>query len=541
MNLVLGTTIGKKYRIAQDCLNKLKSLDLALDADTDASLRLSLLNSQTYQRQILEVLATARSETQDDILSAVIRILVKMTTPLDSVSGLTAPVSDQLTASYSQYLSKLKEEFHEPRYTWPVLKLLKLFTSGDDQAEHGAAILDSLNLIGNLLSISEYQCGSTAAAVIANLQRPNRKYGFIWNVLYQNLDTVLISLIRSHRWTKPVMRILLLLYHGVENGKLVHLITEWIATATVTSSSDYTYPESSNTSGPKSRSSEAAGVTETGSLTSASDSQHKDEDSQDEPHSPSPKESASGGAAGETTVVVDTGPDQPSSRQKRGSSCLMMEAQMMVEAGEDAEAALAATTTTTNIHTEEPPCKRLKVDSKDRKKRLTKKERDQLYKDYGFTSGCCTDMSSSGSDNCDKEEPWRVRVSDLSDHGYVSYLTQNDKKKMRKSAVGQSVPPKEEELRERRRQLLEKKMRGKARARTLMYHVATEADVLEILTDFTIDFLLKGYSILQSDIRQIIANHRRSDAALIKYKASLLLSTTCSQPGHAAGPDPSEL
>jgi hypothetical protein len=38
------------------------------------------------------------------------------------------------------------------------------------------------------------------------------------------------------------MRILLLLYQGVENGKLQALITEWTATATMTSSSEYTYP-----------------------------------------------------------------------------------------------------------------------------------------------------------------------------------------------------------------------------------------------------------------------------------------------------------
>ncbi len=50
---------------------------------------------------------------------------------------------------------------------------------------------------------------------------------------------------------------------------------------------------------------------------------------------------------------------------------------------------------------------------------------------------------------------------------------------------------KEEEFLEKRRHLLEGKMSGKTRARTLMYHVATEADFLEILTDFTIDFLLK--------------------------------------------------
>ena len=105
-------------------------------------------------------------------------------------------------------------------------------------------------------------------------------------------------------------------------------------------------------------------------------------------------------------------------------------------------------------------------------------------------------------------------------------------------------------MREKRRQLLELKKRGKARARTLMYHVATESDVLEILTEFTIDFLLKviiatwvvepwtfwclkfyfiiifllffffqGYFTLQTDIYQIITSRRRSDSALVKYKA----------------------
>ncbi len=39
-----------------------------------------------------------------------------------------------------------------------------------------------------------------------------------------------------------MMRIMLLLYHGVENGKLMALIREWASTATMTSSSEYTYP-----------------------------------------------------------------------------------------------------------------------------------------------------------------------------------------------------------------------------------------------------------------------------------------------------------
>jgi hypothetical protein len=41
---------------------------------------------------------------------------------------------------------QLKEEFHEPRYSWPVLKLLKLLTGKEEKADQAAVILDCLNL-----------------------------------------------------------------------------------------------------------------------------------------------------------------------------------------------------------------------------------------------------------------------------------------------------------------------------------------------------------------------------------------------------------
>ena len=49
--------------------------------------------------------------------------------------------------------------------------------------------------------------------------------------------------------------------------------------------------------------------------------------------------------------------------------------------------------------------------------------------DLGFSSGI-TDQNSSGSEPLEPEN-WRVRVSDLSDHGYASYLTDQMDKKYR--------------------------------------------------------------------------------------------------------------
>ena len=49
---------------------------------------------------------------------------------------------------------QVKDEFQEPRYTWPVLKLLKMFTTSpvnsgngaETSTDHSEAILDCLNL-----------------------------------------------------------------------------------------------------------------------------------------------------------------------------------------------------------------------------------------------------------------------------------------------------------------------------------------------------------------------------------------------------------
>ena len=79
-----------------------------------------------------------------------------------------------------------------------------------------------------------------------------------------------------------------------------------------------------------------------------------------------------------------------------------------------------------------------------KKKRKSKSERDQIYKgtlnllnsihiwiilDLGFSSGI-TDQNSSGSEPLEPEN-WRVKISDLSDHGYASYLTDQMDKKYR--------------------------------------------------------------------------------------------------------------
>ncbi|XP_023344362.1 protein timeless isoform X2 [Eurytemora carolleeae] len=164
----------------------------------------------------------------------------------------------------------------------------------------------------------------------------------------------------------------------------------------------------------------------------------------------------------------------------------------------------------------EPPSKRLKLwklNSNPRRRLRTKKERDLKYKDLGISSGPGDGNSSEDEDT----DTWLVKNSELSDLGYVSYMTENEKKKRRNVSNFDSLT--EDEKRARWKKLSEARLKGTNRkSRTLFYYIATEADVLDILTDFAITFLLQGYLVLQEDILKIIRTSTSQDKEAFLYK-----------------------
>ena len=104
--------------------------------------------------------------------------------------------------------------------------------------------LNILLSVKNLLKICEYEPTSTAAAVIAQLQRPSKQNSFIWYLLYQNFDAILLSLIHEHRWSKDVAEMIRLIFHNVDMAVLRKSLQDWMIANTM-SSSEPTYPGSS--------------------------------------------------------------------------------------------------------------------------------------------------------------------------------------------------------------------------------------------------------------------------------------------------------
>jgi len=540
--LVTNVEGSSKHAIHEDAEATLEKLHSALAKDDSADIHKNILYENVLKNQLIPLLLAVRVETQPRLLSLIIRVLCLLTS---QYSLLNIPVdknTEEARDSYNEYLAKVKDEFNEPRFTWPLLKLIKIYTtqSKEDGTEVSLEeVTDCITLVKNLLKICEYEPTSTAAAVIAQLQRPSKQNSFIWYLLYQNFDAILLSLIHEHRWSKDVAEIIRLIFHNVDMAILKKSLQDWMIANTI-SSSEPTYPGSSEP-GSGSRSN----CSSTGSDTQFRDS--KSNKKVKEPEKLQPRDSDAGSVSPRPVpITVESKNNSPekfndtmdiqlslaksSISGKSNSSISEHSATLGIEEEEndvlmEAGSGKKRQRESENDEGGENPPKRHKNDEESemvKKKRKSKSERDQIYKDLGFSSGI-TDQNSSGSEPLEPEN-WRVRVSDLSDHGYASYLTDQMDKKYRKQLPFDKLS--EKEKRERRKKFIEQRMIKKnVKLLTLPYDVVTESDVLDILSDFSLDFLLKGYGVLTLDLLHELSKEETKAEVRDKDNYSWLLYT----------------
>jgi len=488
-NIALGTLDGTRYCPAADCLDTLVQLGPHLDEDIDFQFRIKIVSSKFFENQLVQLLVHVGQENEDElsILLQLIKVLCQMTAPFESFTNAAAPVGSLAYTAQKHFLSLVKHVFRESRVTWPILSLLKLKLNPSLEETAAKidyeAVKDCLQLIINLLSISDDEVCSTAAAVIANLQKPSERYGFVWYLLYQNFDTVVINLCKAHRCTEQVMKIIILLYKGVETWKIKHHLMDWICQSI---SSSESYPDS---------------TVHTNSNNGQTTFPEEDQSSLSSKERSGYGVSGSSGGAGSSpsqTEVVNSPDTLSLSSQNASPNSGTMAPMDIPDSGTLAPKEIK-TTRDQEGSEEEPEMKRHKV-TEDfySRKRKSKKERDQHYRDLGFYSGVNEETESEGPD------PRLIRNSELSDNGYFSnnICDFEEIKKVKFDPSKLSPMARHQHS----MKLLERRVEhNKTTSRSLVYQVATELDVLAILTEFTIDFLLKGYRKLLADVQEIIA------------------------------------
>ncbi|TRY67893.1 hypothetical protein TCAL_12088 [Tigriopus californicus] len=136
--------------------------------------------------------------------------------------------------------------------------------------------------------------------------------------------------------------------------------------------------------------------------------------------------------------------------------------------------------------------------------------------------------SSSAESNSDKARPCSMRSEGMSDYGYVSQrnmetqengssTSSNDDDNERKRKVKPHTnlqkprpqkpnisPAEKREL--RRQKLINRAKTERMKVKSLVHHIPTEDDVADLLKEFTVDFLLKGYSTLVDELRKQLLN-----------------------------------
>merc|ERR1719430_654381 len=115
---------------------------------------------------------TVKLETQPRLLSLLIRVLVLLTSQYRR--SFNTFEEEESIESYNEYLAKVKDLFTEPLSTWPLIKYLKTYSS---QTKEGVSEVsqeearECITLVKKLLEIRDYEPTTSAAALIAHLQK----------------------------------------------------------------------------------------------------------------------------------------------------------------------------------------------------------------------------------------------------------------------------------------------------------------------------------------------------------------------------------
>lgn len=556
----LGYYVGDKYQMADNIVDKLESIisKLCEDDSTTRSYRRALVFSHIIQKDLVPILLEAKDNLQ--IFNAVVRLLVHFTTPIEC---LFSPVDlsesedeQQAVFELQQHLSEAKNIFLDPRVTRCILEYLEKVANkenkdSDPEILQGAK--SCLTLIRNILHIpTDNPSGgsSPSSSSSVNQKQSSRQNQILWNLFSHNFDSIIISLIGHQflsEWCTSLMQLIALIYKDQHVHNLQRLLHLWLETSISESSED----NESNTS-PQPQGCSSPVLTSTDPTDDSSDSnggngngngnnQEKEGMCQADQSSDSGNETKTDEDKAKKTTTVE-GPRGEKSKTE------VKDVEMSYESSDSCG--------------KEPPLKKsamVKSPSKESSEivvvKVTKSDEDYLlhHKQTNRINPVVTTVTTSVTQQGEKHKKSTtpssfkpiastkesvatsetkqpagneaIRHSDPagSDYGYASQPTMgtdnqenistssNDEDKeheVQPHTNLQKPRPKKRmitaaEKRElRRKKLIRRSKSNRMKVRALVHHIPTDEDISDLLTEFTVDFLLKGYSSLVYDIKK---------------------------------------
>ncbi|KAK9879710.1 hypothetical protein WA026_006770 [Henosepilachna vigintioctopunctata] len=357
-------------------------------------------------------------------------------------------------------LTTSKEVFSDSRSTKAVMDHIKQIIESHNELtiEECDSINNCLLLLRNILHIPE----------VNNSTHSTLHNQIVWNLFTQSIDKLLIFLISCPQklfWSVTVVQVIALLYKDQHAGTLQKLLNLWLEASLSESSED----NESNTSAPCQGSGDSSPFTSSDPTSDSSDTGGINDISME-----------NGNAVKETRTSQ--------TRNKAIAEIKRVQSTETEASSSSGISSMMSYSTTMKSQTT----------GSDQNFVIEKQEcpsSTSEISDYGYvTQGENQEFVSTSSN--DDDQPSQKPVHQKP-HTFQKTRYNNSKK------AATTLDKKEL----RRKKLVKRSKTNTIHMKGLMHHVPTDEDISNILKEFTVDFLLKGYGTLVQDLRYQLLNN----------------------------------
>lgn len=482
----LGFVHGDGYHINENCNAALEAIlhNILTEDKYLRTYRRSISFGENIKKDLIPLLIHAK---EDSTIEFIVKILVNLTIPVECLLSIDALIQNDFgrhtVFEINNLLLSTKSAFTDNRTTRVIIDFMKKNVDVDQKTklstEQCTNISNCLLLLRNILHIPEDNSNQSPSYNGSNHSVQNQ---ILWNLFSQSIDKILIKLMTlpdATHWGVTMVQLIALLYKDQHVITLHKLLNLWLEASLSDSSED----NESNTS-PPDRGSDDSSPMLTSDPTSDSSDTGGSGKCNDEPNS------------------VNNGWDASSMKntsENGNQSYQKSTADEKKAKDED----MRDSVVTKSEHSQEPDnSESTSCSEKVNQKDCEKSDQKELYKNEKKTvisensdCGYGTQMENQGSisTSSNEDEPAKKPV-----HQKPHNTKQRSNNKARSST----------NLQDRKRKKLVK--RGKANiinVQGLSHKTPTDDDISNIMKEFTVDFLLKGYnSLVQTLHSQIITN-----------------------------------
>ncbi|XP_059048859.1 protein timeless isoform X2 [Achroia grisella] len=467
----LGFVHGDGYHINENCNAALETIlrNILTEDKYLRTYRRSISFGENIKKDLIPLLIHAK---EDKTIEYIIKILVNLTIPVECLLSIEALIQNDFGRhtmfEINNLLLSTKSAFTDNRTTRVVIEFIKKNVDIDQKtklsAEQCSNISNCLLLLRNVLHIPEETSNQSPSYNGSNHTVQNQ---ILWNLFSQSIDKILIKLMTlpdATHWGVTMVQLIALLYKDQHVVTLHKLLNLWLETSLSDSSED----NESNTSPPDRDSSDTGG---SGKCNDEPNSVNNEWDS------PSMKNTTENG---NQSYQKPPAAEKKTKAESKGESIATQSENSQEQDNNKAKSC-------NEKNNKELSKKNDQKESSNSEKKTVISENS----DCGY--GTQIENQGSISTSSNEDEPAKKPV-----HQKPHNTKQRSNNKTRTST----------NLQDRKRKKLVK--RGKANiinVQGLSHKTPTDDDISNIMKEFTVDFLLKGYnSLVQTLHSQIITN-----------------------------------